>query len=316
MENKLEEVLRGLEQIKDTKNLKQVTANLSDKYLSSFGGGKPIATTEKEVLSYILMRMRATHSATSFALQKIKEETGINSVLDMGAGTGAATIAVAERFDIECIDAVELESNMIKANKEILSNFDKELFNKITYIQADATKLDITKKYDLVVTSYFLNELKEKDRLKLAKNLYNSTNKYLVIVEPGTPKNHEEIMEIKRTLIGLGAKLISPCKSEVCPLLEGDDWCHFITRINRSKLQREIKGGSLGYEDEKFTYLVFSKEKEERNSSKIIIRKPIILKNKIQVRTCSNSGIETLVITKRDKEAYKNIKNMGVGDEF
>lgn len=316
METKLDEVLKELEAKKDIKNLKSDALKLSERYLSSFSAGIPLAKKERDVLSYTFMRMRATHAATSFALNKINKKEGINSILDVGCGTGAAMLAALELFSPLSIDAVEVEKNMIKACKEIISCYDEKLLDKVNFINEDATKLNITCNYDLIITSYFLNELKHNDRIKLAKNLFNHANKYFVIIEPGTPQNHKEMMEIKDVLLDCGATLVSPCKCDVCPLLKSGDWCHFITRINRTKLQREIKGGSLGYEDEKFTYLVFSKDKQDNAFEKIIIRKPMIFKGRVQFKSCTKSGINSEIITKSNKEVYKKIKELGVGDEF
>ena len=60
-------------------------------------------------------------------------------------------------------------------------------------------------------------------------------------------------------LLREGAFLLAPCPhSGPCPL-QSPDRCHFSCRVSRSRLHRMLKGGEAPYEDEKFTYLIFSR---------------------------------------------------------
>ena len=38
----------------------------------------------------------------------------------------------------------------------------------------------------------------------------------------------------------------------------GANWCHFAVRLARTSLHRDVKGARLGYEDEKYSFLVVS----------------------------------------------------------
>lgn len=317
MRNKLDLALREVEQENNIKGLKQVSQEVSKKYMASFSGGTPLVKTKEQTLAYSIIRMRATFAACNEALSQISDGEDIRCVLDVGSGTGAGILACYNRFGFSSIDAVELEAEMINLSKTIIGKIDKDLLNKVNYISKDATKLDFNKKYDVVFTSYFLNELKKEDRICLVKKLYDAATRYLVIVEPGTPNNHKEMMEIKNIICSLGGRIVAPCKRNDCPLLDTDDWCHFKTRVQRSSLGRELKGGTKGYEDEKYTFLVVLKDgKVKTNYTNRIIRDIVYGKGKVMVRVCTPNGIETKTISKSQKEMYKAIKNMKIGDEF
>ena len=89
---------------------------------------------------------------------------------------------------------------------------------------------------------------------------WRATSHALVLVEPGTPAGFQHILDARTALAAEGARFIAPCPHEgPCPMRTGartDDWCHFSVRVPRTRRHRQLKGGSLGYEDEKFAYLV------------------------------------------------------------
>ena len=56
-----------------------------------------------------------------------------------------------------------------------------------------------------------------------------------------------------------GGSTLAPCPHDApCPLPEGD-WCHFATRLARSRTHRLAKGAERGFEDEKFAYAVLTR---------------------------------------------------------
>lgn len=315
MELSLDDALKELEASINIKEAKKDSRELSSRYLKNFSQGRPLVKKDNEALVYSSIRMRATYAASSFALNKIND-TSIKSVLDVGMGSGAATIAVLKLFNEAQIDAIEIEKSMQDVARTIIGKINNEYLQKVNFINCDALNYKIDKKYDLIIASYFFNELKQEDRNALFRKLIASTNKYLVIVEPGTPNNHRELMEIKEIAKDYNINLISPCKMSNCPLLEGDDWCHFLVRINRSTIHKTLKGGALGYEDEKFTYLVFAKHDNNDAKQNIIIRRPEYLKSRVKIKTCSYNGVQTNIITKSEKDRYKTIKKLEIGDEF
>ena len=80
-----------------------------------------------------------------------------------------------------------------------------------------------------------------------------------------------------------------------------------------AKIHRLAKKGELSYEDEKFSYIVFSKDDTNIKGERIL-RHPQIGKGFIKIKTCSQKGIEEKVITKKQGEIYKKLKKQNAGD--
>jgi ribosomal protein RSM22 (predicted rRNA methylase) len=75
------------------------------------------------------------------------------------------------------------------------------------------------------------------------------------------------VLMARDTLLSEGAHIAAPCPHvQQCPIKtlwpSGDKWCHFSVRVERSRMHRMIKPDAvLGYEDEKFSYVVASRDK-------------------------------------------------------
>ena len=108
-------------------------------------------------------------------------------------------------------------------------------------------------------------------------------------------------MEIREKLVKMGAKIIAPCTHEGKCMLEKNDWCHSICRIARTKIHKKLKDGVVPYEDEKFSYMAFSK-KECKMAEARILRHPKIEPGKITLEVCTKKGIDRIIVTKKNKE--------------
>ena len=100
-----------------------------------------------------------------------------------------------------------------------------------------------------------------------------------------------------------------------CTILS-PDWCHFVTRIQRSKFHKLLKGGDAPYEDEKFCYLAVSKRPIKTKYSRVL-RHPLINKGFIKLKLCMGDGnICEKVVSKKEKENYKLVRKLNTGDEY
>ena len=277
--------------------------------------GDTLLNTEIEALAYAIMRMPATYGAVYTTLKNTLEriDSNIQSVLDIGAGTGAATWAINDLLKPNNIQCFEREQVMLELGKSFMSQ-NPEL-RDVSWEYADIVKDNLDVKADLVITSYMLNEIKPEERNKVIHKLIESSNHIIVIIEPGTPEGFKNIKQVQKITIENGLHIVAPCTFQgICPLSD-DDWCHSIVRMERTKLHKLLKNAELPYEDEKFSYIVISKESYD-NSGIRILRHPIIEKGKITLKVCHNGNIEEMVITKKDKELFKSVKKKKCGDNI
>ena len=306
LENAIEEKLNHVK----LTELKQYASKLSEKYMYQERTGDTLLNTEIEALAYSIMRMPATYGAVYTALKHTLERINFNiqSVLDIGAGTGSAVWAINELIDLDKITCLEREKVMINTGKELMKNTK---LKDIEWKEFDILQDTLTEKADIVVTSYMINELKEKENAIL--KLWEATEKILVIIEPGTPAGSKNILYAREILLKQGAKIIAPCSHQGKCGLPKDDWCSFYVRVARTGIQRLSKKGELGYEDEKFSYIAFSKT-QENNGKDRILRHPQIRQGHIKIKLCTSNGIEERTITKKDGQIYKKVKKLDAGD--
>ena len=300
--------LNELEQLYGLKALQKAAEEISLRYRSAQRSGKPLLTTNIEAAAYALSRMPATFGAVSTALSHVGEVVNlddINSVCDLGAGTGAATIAVTERCNPNKITCIEKEPAMLQLGTH---------FAKGEWLLADTTAVK-NLKADLVVSSYMFNELAESSRATLLKDMAKATNKLLLIVENGTPEGFKIIKEIGEKARELGLYIAAPCPDiACCPIAEGD-WCHFTCRVARSRVHKLLKGGDAPYEDEKFCYIALTTARTQPVTARIL-RHPKVESGKITLKLCTSGGITQKIQTKKDKEAFKAARKAAAGNSF
>lgn len=277
--------------------LKRAAAAMSDAYRE----GRPIAISP---VAYLVTRMPATYAATYSALHEIPEGLPpVETVLDIGAGTGAASLAARAVFPNVKIEMVERDAALAKEARALVSGAE--------IIAADAARMERFPERDLVIAAYSLGEIGAGAALRL----WQAARVALVVIEPGTPKGFALIRTIRGELIAAGAHMAAPCPGAMaCPMAD-PDWCHFAARVERSSLHRRLKGGELGYEDEKYSYVAFTREPLTLPAARIV-RRPQHHPGWIELRTCTENGLDTQRVTKRDREAFRAARRAVWGGAF
>lgn len=279
--------------------------------------GKHYIQNRNEALSYAVARMPATFGAVYHALKYTLDamngqQTKISSILDVGAGTGAATWAANELVDLDSIVCIEYADVMRKLGEALMLQGPAPL-NKAIWKSMNIAKDTIDDKADLVIASYVINELDESQRLLMAEKLWSITNNVLLFIEAGTPEGYRILNKVRTSLLKRDAHILAPCPHEgPCPI-SGQDWCHFTCRIQRNRLHRLAKGGQLPYEDEKYTYLALTREETNPYSARIL-RHPQIGKGHVKLSLCTKDGLKQATYSKRDGDIYKHARKSNCGD--
>ncbi|MFE6942814.1 small ribosomal subunit Rsm22 family protein [Streptomyces chartreusis] len=296
----------------------QAVERLIANYRGATPTDAPILRDRADVAAYAAYRMPATfeavHSALEAFARTVPDWTPATHT-DVGGGTGAATWAVSTTWpgerDVTVLDWAE---PALAIGREIAAadpTLDKARWQR-TRIDSTLT-LDPT---DLVTVSYVLNELTARDRATLLDTVASAA-RTVVIVEPGTPDGYTRVIEARDRLVAAGFRIAAPCPhSAACPIVPGTDWCHFSARVSRSSLHRRIKGGSLAYEDEKFSYVAATRLPATPAPARVV-RKPQIRKGQVLLDLCeTDPSLRRTTITKRHGDLYKAARDTEWGDAW
>lgn len=279
------------------------------------GAGSSTIRTEADALAYALARMPATYAAVVAslnALGKIRPDFAPRTLLDIGAGPGTASFAAAEAFP-------SLKSFALLDRNEALRALALELADNsvrlsgLTYGSGEARATAQESAADIVIASYVIGELTERERGEITELMWSKANDTLLIVEPGTPAGYARIIAARSQLIGLGAHVCAPCPHDSgCPL-GPPDWCHFTQRLARSRAHKEIKGAELPFEDEKFSYVALTHFPLARRTARVLAQ-PAIGKVEVSARLCTVDGLAFAKVPRRDKTAYARARRWRWGD--
>ncbi|MFK4110271.1 small ribosomal subunit Rsm22 family protein [Streptomyces sp. NPDC002176] len=278
----------------------------------------PILRDRADVAAYAAYRMPATFEAVRSALEAFADavpEWVPGSHVDIGGGTGAATWAVAATWDGERpVTVLDWAEPALALGREIAGAHPALRGAEWRRARIGAAlELPDT---DLVTVSYVLNELSEPDRAALVDAAATAARS-VVIVEAGTPAGYERIIEARDRLIAAGFRIAAPCPhSAPCPIVPGTDWCHFAARVSRSSLHRQVKGGSLAYEDEKFSYVAATRLPADPAPARIV-RRPQIRKGQVLLDLCeADEQLRRTTVTKRHGTLYKAARDAEWGDAW
>ncbi|MFI9765802.1 small ribosomal subunit Rsm22 family protein [Streptomyces sp. NPDC052415] len=293
-----------------------------ERLIASYRGATPthapILRDRADVVAYAAYRMPATFEAVHAALEALAEaapEWAPASHVDVGGGTGAATWAVSATWPAErSVTVLDWAEPALALGREIAAA-DPALRDVRWQRSRIGSALSI-ESTDLVTISYVLNELAEADRATLVDTAASAAQA-VVIVEPGTPDGYTRLIEARQRLIAAGFRIAAPCPhSAACPIVPGTDWCHFATRVSRSSLHRQIKGGSLAYEDEKFAYVAATRFPVTPAPSRVV-RKPQIRKGQVLLDLCeTDPALTRTTVTKRHGDLYKAARDTAWGDPW
>jgi ribosomal protein RSM22 (predicted rRNA methylase) len=285
--------------------LSAAAARLSTRYRET---GRPAETmTDVDAAAYAVFRMPATYAALRAALGQV---TAVDprlrprTVVDLGAGTGAALWAVRDVFGPgQTIRAIERDAAMVAVGRRLAPP-------GVEWVRGDLRGADMTA--DLSIAGYALGETSEPDSVVTAM----AAAETVLVVEPGTPRGYATVLAARDALVGAGMRVAAPCpQSGACPLAV-PDWCHFSVRLLRTPALRHLKGGVLGYEDEKFSFVAATRTSVPAVPGRIL-RHPRRRGGHVVLRVCGADGTVTdPVVSRRAGAVYRAARKAQWGDAW
>ena len=290
----------------DRSALMKAVAAISNRYQEARPTGR---LTDVERAAYLAVRMPATWAALRVVFDELRTRLGDaspQSMLDLGAGPGTTIWAAAESFpNLDEITCVEHNPDFIALGKALAPR-------QARWIEGDVRSTPFPPA-DFVVLSYAAGELDAPNAL--IHRAWAAARLALVMVEPGTPRGFATIRAARDSLIQAGAAIAAPCPhAAACPMKD-PDWCHFAARLERTRLHRQLKGGDLGHEDEKFSYVIASRTPVQPAEARIV-RHPWTEPGLVRLELCGPSGLRTLVVRKRDASAFRQARKSHWGGEW
>ncbi len=271
-----------------------------------------------DALAYAFARMPATYAATAAALTELAPalpDFAPSTLLDVGAGPGTAAWAAATTFDaIADIRLVDDNPHLRMVALRLLDNSQIPALRQAAYREGELTsELRDAPPADLVIASYVLGELPSGALPRVADALWSAAAGALIVIEPGTPAGFARIREMRAHLIAQGAHVAAPCPHDrACPII-APDWCHFSQRLARTRDHRQVKGATLSYEDEKFSYVALTRTAARAIDARVLAH-PRVTKGEASAKLCTAEGITQHTATRRDRDNYRAIKGWDWGD--
>ncbi|MFJ3577549.1 small ribosomal subunit Rsm22 family protein [Streptomyces rubiginosohelvolus] len=294
-----------------------------DRLIASYRGetptNAPILRDRSDVVAYAAYRMPATFEAVRSALDALVEaapDWTPATHTDVGGGTGAASWAVAGAWEGPATTVLDWAEPALALGRELAEASGVPALRDARWERARIGAALELAPADLITVSYVLKELTSAARTELV-DAAAAAGQAVVIVEPGTPDGYARIIEARDRLIAAGLRIAAPCPhSDACPITPGADWCHFSARVSRSSLHRQVKGGSLSHEDEKFSYVVGTRFPAAPAPARIT-RKPQIRKGLVQLELCTrDEGLARATVSKRHGELYRAARDVAWGETW
>ncbi len=253
---------------------------------------------------------------TRAALQRIFAQVGdrwgqVGRVLDLGAGTGAASAAMRERFpgvEVTSVDRVAAVAGVVVAD-----------------LRREVRPRGVVGRFDLIVAAHLLNELSGSmtvvERAAMvfawARELLAEGGR-IVLVEPALRETTRDLLAIRDRLVAAHFQVLAPCFWQgACPALERErDWCH----DSAPWLQEPDGGSARGRSRVDFAYLVLRQglPGDDRVDDKRLFRvvsDPIVEKGRLRLYGCGPAGRHALVrLDREESDENRDFSQAGRGD--
>ncbi len=309
--------LRSLleESVPLTPALRQAVAGQTARYRAT---GAAAIGSSADVEAYLATRMTATMASAGAAMRAVAGSLpswAPTTMVDLGAGTGSAMWAASAIWPtLTSLTGIDRSEPMLSHAARLAGASGIGALETARWTPGDVRRASVAPS-DLVTASYVLGELSHTERATHVARLWDGTPAgVLIIVEPGSSDGFARIREARAQLIDGGATIAAPCPHDAtCPMAD-PDWCHFATRLSRSRLHRLAKGVTLPYEDEPYAYVAATRLPVDRAAR--VLARPNVRKGAIGLRLCTLDGIQDRIVSRRDATAFREARHAHWGSRF
>lgn len=288
----------------DPSAVRAAAAGLSAAYRGQHAIARTLSPVDRA--AYLAVRFPSTFASADAVwseLATVCDLSNVGTVLDVGAGPGTASLAASGVLSNATFALLERDSGWRPISERLASAAKIQSTFRIGALPGTVAP------HDVIVSAYALNELPESARADAIASLWSAARVALIVLEPGTPKGFS-VCETARTMaLAAGAHAAAPCThNERCPMTTVD-WCHQPVRVARSTAHRSAKLGSLGYEDEKFSYIVLTREPPRRVAPGRIVRKPMRNAGHVHLDLCNEDGLQRTTVARSNKAHYRDARD-------
>ncbi|KAJ8922406.1 hypothetical protein NQ315_004352 [Exocentrus adspersus] len=290
---------------------------------------RPIRYDSHTCMLYLMARSAAEYAVLIKIFSEISgrdPEFKPRSLFDFGSGIGTATWAANAYWKKQLYEYVNIDaSREMNDLAQILLQGGRGsgTVPKNTFYRQflPATK----SMYDLVISAYSMMELPSlADRLQTIINLWNKTERYLIIVEQGTNAGFKIVNELRDYILqvkseGNEGHVFSPCPNdETCPrfLLDDGTPCNF--QVNYYTIP---VGQTSVFKKELYSYVVLKKGKRTEPDIEWprIVRPTLVRPRHTICRVCTAKGeLKEVIFTakKHGKVTYHCARASEWGDRL
>jgi ribosomal protein RSM22 (predicted rRNA methylase) len=259
--------------------------------------------------AYLAVRFPSTFAAARVAWVELANAiplANVESVLDAGAGPGTASLAAHDLLPAATrYTWLERDVGWRTAADRLATAAALTPQHRNAAL-GPALALD---PHDVVVAAYALNELPPAARPAVVDALWRAARRAVIILEPGTPAGFQIVRAAREAVLAQGAHAAAPCTHDtLCPMSRRD-WCHRPVRVARTALHRGAKHAQLGFEDEKFSFVVLTRDPPARAAKARIVRKPMRNAGHVHLDLCNADGLERATVTRSDRETYRQARD-------
>ena len=271
------------------------------------------------MLAYIFSRLPATYAVAAAVFATLREaapDFTPQSLVDIGAGPGTASWAAVETWPaLAHVTMTDSNAAFRVIAKALAVGSDHAALMSATFIAGDV-QASASPRAELVAASFVLAEISQANLRHVIAQLWAAASEVLVLIEPGTPAGFARIRAARAFLIEQGAGVLAPCThAHACPIHE-PDWCHFSQRLPRSRDHLKVKGASVPFEDERYSYIVAARHGGQLPNRSRIIAPPVESKSGITLPLCDAGGLHQAFVARRNREVYALLRKAKWGDSI